>query len=201
MSSGSPAFQVRELVLEYADDGNNSNVIEDVHQALDQMGYSMGVRAVDEFLALIEVHKQDFPPAIASAADPLCTSFEDTILVVAKVAFRCFLGVTADIFWPPTDQQTDEEDSSKQQDDSKPWCTLLLYENPLATFVELPPHLAELEYSYIFGGIIRGALEQLNYQVECSFIQSQTAGDEVTEIKVQLLTVIADMAGDDYQEE
>ena len=36
-------------------------------------------------------------------------------------------------------------------------CSLLLYENPFAEFVELPPQYATLSYSNLLCGAIRGA--------------------------------------------
>lgn len=45
-------------------------------------GYNIGVRLVDEFLAKSNVDK--------------CNSFQDTCDVIAKVAFKMFLGINAD---------------------------------------------------------------------------------------------------------
>jgi trafficking protein particle complex subunit 3 len=40
-------------------------------------------------------------------------------------------------------------------------CTLRLPDNPLADFVELPPSYADLRYSNLICGVIRGALEMV----------------------------------------
>ena len=40
-------------------------------------------------------------------------------------------------------------------------CTLRVPDNPLSDFVELPPAMAELRYSNILVGVIRGSLEMV----------------------------------------
>ncbi|KAJ8576811.1 hypothetical protein ON010_g2402 [Phytophthora cinnamomi] len=54
-----------------------------VNQQLDKMGYNIGVRLVDEFLA---------KSGVAS-----CQDFRDTAEVVAKVAFKMFLGINVEV--------------------------------------------------------------------------------------------------------
>ena len=49
--------------------------------------------------------------------------------------------------------------------------------------------------------MIRGALEMLNYKVDCSLVKSTLRGDDVDEIKVDLKSVLQDGAGEDYHEE
>lgn len=49
-------------------------------------------------------------------------------------------------------------------------CEIFLSKNPLEEWVELPPNMAELRYSNIIGGAIRGALEMV-----CACIQMQTS--------------------------
>ena len=79
--------------------------------------------------------------------------------------------------------------------------TLVMNENPLALFVELPPEYQNLHYSILYCGIVRGALEQVNLKVKCTFVKDQLQGDETNEILVQLQQVLQDGAGDDYKEE
>jgi len=104
----------------------------EVTKQLELMGYNMGIRLVDEFCA--------------KNRGARCRNFRETIDTVARDGFRMFLGVGAAVDgWNSTSTA----------------CTLRLADNPLADFVELPPAYAELRYSSIICGVIRGALESV----------------------------------------
>ena len=161
-----------------------------VNEQLEQIGYSIGIRSVDEFLAKAQ-----------TINTPLyyCKTLAETAQVLAKTAFKLFLGITADV-----------------QQHTATTFSILFQENPLSLFVELPDHYKGvsssgnsgaatteqgLEYNILYCGIIRGALEMLNYKVECTFVKSPLRGDDIHEIKVDLKQVLQDGAGDDYKEE
>jgi hypothetical protein len=119
----------------------------------------------------------------------------DTAEVIAKVGFRMFMGMTCDV--------GNVTDSS---------FSLYLFENPLSIFVELPKadeveegtptvDWSQFKYSNVYCGVIRGALEQVNLKVECEFVRDMLQGDDVNEIRVELKEVIAEGAGEDYQED
>jgi len=158
-----------------------------VNEQLDRIGHSIGVRCVDEFLA-----KADAQLSLS----PSCQTLRETAEVIAKIGFKMFLGITADVVNVSTDGKA---------------FSLYLYENPLTTFVELPTSdeceavnscdLSQVQYSNVYCGIIRGALEQINMRVECKFVKDTLQGDEVNEIRVELKEILADGAGDDYKEE
>ena len=75
--------------------------------------------------------------------------------VIAKQAFKMFLGVYADVVNWDSQGQT---------------CSLILRDNPLSDFVVLPPQIRnELWYSNVLVGIIRGALEMINLKVRATF--------------------------------
>ncbi len=77
-------------------------------------------------------------------------------------------------------------------DDAKQTFTLVLEENPLIEFVELPPHLKDrLQYSALLCGVIRGALEVVQMKVTCRVKKEPLRGDAVTELKVKLLEIVA----------
>ncbi|KAK1745651.1 trafficking protein particle complex subunit 3 [Skeletonema marinoi] len=169
---------VTELVRDYEDP------IE-VNAQLDRIGHSIGVRCVDEFLSKADV--------AGMGLSTQCNNLRDTAEVVAKVGFKMFLGVTAEVGGFSQDQRS---------------FSVYLQDNPLSTFVELPSESAQggddlrrLKYSQILCGVIRGALEQVNLKVECSIVRDTLKGDEVNEIRVDLKEVLADGAGDDYKEE
>jgi hypothetical protein len=147
-----------------------------VNEQLEKIGYSIGIRCVDEFLA--------------KSNAPYCKTLAETAQVLGKTAFKMFLGMNVEV-----NQQS-------------PTCfSLLFQDNPLSLFVELPDskdninYKEDLEYSILYCGVIRGALEMLNYKVTCQFVKSPLKGDDIHEIKVDLKQVLADGAGEEYQEE
>lgn len=147
---------VRQLLADYEDIGT-------VNEQLDTMGYNVGVRLVDDFLA--------------KSRAPACNTFVDTADSVAKVAFRMFLGVPAHV----TDWSTDRTTFS-----------LVFDENPLAEFAELPETCAKLWYSNVVCGVIRGALEMVNMKVEAKFSKCKLRGDDCHEIRVTLLETLTE---------
>ena len=76
--------------------------------------------------------------------------------------------------------------------------SLLLYENPLTEFVELPPQYSGLIYSNVLCGAIRGALEMVGIKVECRFVRDTLRGDEVNEIQVAIVERIEETMGEGY---
>ncbi|KAL7543168.1 hypothetical protein ACHAXR_012861 [Thalassiosira sp. AJA248-18] len=170
---------VTELVRDYEDP------IE-VNAQLDRIGHSIGVRCVDEFLSKADVAGMGLATQ--------CQNLRDTAEVVSKIGFKMFLGIQAEVGGFSHDQRS---------------FSIYLQDNPLSTFVELPPgdeqsggdDLRKLKYSNLYCGVIRGALEQVNLKVECSIVRDTLKGDELNEIRVNLKEVLADGAGDDYKEE
>ncbi len=68
--------------------------------------------------------------------------------------------------------------------------------------MELPPaYAAELRYSNLLCGVLRGALEMLSVRAECHFARDALNGDDATEIRVQLKEVLGEGAGKDYKDE
>ena len=150
----------------------NDNRPAEVNAKLEEIGYNMGCRMIDDFFARQPPHSQQ-----------PCKDFRQTMDVLAKQAFKMFLGVYADVVrW----------DSQGQS------CTLLLRDNPLNDFVVLPPQLkTELWYSNVLVGIIRGALEMINLRVQAYFEKDTLRGDSEIEIRVVLLEILADKYEDD----
>lgn len=134
--------------------------------ALNRRGYNIGVRLIDEFLAKAQVGP--------------CSSFTETAEVIAKVGFKMFLGVTAEVAGATSTE-----------------FSLQLAENPLAEFVELPEQYSGLAYSNMLCGVLRGALEMVQMRVECTLTKDALWGDDVTEIRV----VLKEMMEEEYIDE
>lgn len=147
---------VRQLLLDYEQ-------AEDVNKQLEQIGYKMGVRLVDDFLAKSRISQ--------------CTSFTETADVMAKVAFKMFLGVSAVAGNWSNDRKT---------------FSLIFDENPLAEFAELPEEHPTLWYSNVVCGVIRGALEMVNMKVSSSFVKCKLRGDDQNEVRVSLHEILVE---------
>lgn len=142
-----------------------------VYTPLNNRGYNIGVRLIDEFLA--------------KSGTGACTDLRDTAETIAKVAFKMFLGVTAEV----TDWNADSTAFS-----------LTLHDNPLTEFVELPPQHRNLSYSNCLCGVIRGALEMVQMKVKCTFVKDVLQGDDVNELRVELQEVLGDEMDEQYHE-
>lgn len=147
---------VRQLLLDYEDP-------KDVNKQLDIFGYNIGVRLIDDFLAKSKINQ--------------CSSLSDTAEVIAKVAFKMFLGITANV--------------TKFSNESRSF-SLVFDENPLAEFTELPENCSDLSYSNLLCGVIRGALEMINMKVECTFERCKLRGDDQNEITVKLHEILVE---------
>lgn len=128
-----------------------------MNKQLEQMGYNIGIRLVDEFLAKSRL--------------PRCGGFKETAETIAKQALPMFLNVSAAVgAWSADGNE----------------CSLTLSDNPLIDFVELPEDYKDLKYCNILCGVIRGALEMCNMDVECRLVGDVLKGDDATEFRLRL---------------
>ena len=155
-------------VPQFIKDTDDMNV---VNEQLDKMGHNIGIRIIDEYLA--------------KSGTQSCANFRDTAEMIGKVAFKMFLGITAEV----TNWSADGNSFS-----------LVLVDNPLVDFVEIPPQFSGLHYCNVLCGVIRGALEMVQLQVACRFVRDVLKGDEVTELRVELKGMVRSAMGDEYKE-
>ncbi|KIW50235.1 hypothetical protein PV05_11843 [Exophiala xenobiotica] len=137
-----------------------------VNQQLDKMGYNIGMRLIEDFLAKSNTGR--------------CGNFRDTAEMISKVGFKIFLNITPTV----TNWTADNKQFS-----------LLFDENPLADFVELPDDgraQDQLWFSNILCGVLRGALEMVQMSIEAHFVSDVLRGNDVTEMRVTLIRYIED---------
>ncbi|XP_008329653.1 trafficking protein particle complex subunit 3 [Cynoglossus semilaevis] len=154
---------VTQLCKDYEND-------EEVNKQLDKMGYNIGVRLIEDFLARSSIGR--------------CQDFRETADVIAKVAFKMYLGTTPSVTnWSPAGDEF----------------SLILENNPLVDFVELPDNHNTLIYSNLLCGVLRGALEMVQMAVDVRFVQDTLRGDNVTEIRMKFIKRIEENlpAGDE----
>lgn len=147
---------VAQLVKDFEND-------EEVNKQLEKMGYNIGVRLIEDFLARSNVGR--------------CHDFRETADVIAKNGFKMFLGITPTVTsWSAAGDEF----------------SLVFDQNPLAEFVELPNDHNQLWYSNILVGVIKGALEMVQMEVDAAFVQDILRGDNMTEMRVRFVRKLED---------
>ena len=143
--------------------------IDEVNRQLDRLGHNLGVRLIEDFLA---------------RANPgRCNDLRDTADKIQQ-AFKLYLNVNVTMCnW------------SNNGDEF----SIVMDQNPLAEFVELPDTCTNLKYSNVLAGAIRGACEMVQIEVLVSFISDHLKGDNTTEIRVRFMKRLEDAipAGED----
>jgi len=136
---------------------------EEVNRQLERMGYNIGIRLIEDLLARSDIGR--------------CNDFRETADVIAKNGFKTFLGIVPQVgAWNPAGDEF----------------SLFFDNNPLAEFVELPEGHGNLWYSSILIGVIKGALQMVQMEVEAVFLQDVLKGDSNTELRVKFIRKLED---------
>lgn len=115
--------------------------VDDVSKQLDRIGYNMGIRMIEDFLAKTSTGR--------------CMDLKDTADKI-QTAFRMYLGVQPNVAnWSPAGDEF----------------SLMLDSNPITDIVELPDEYRNLKYSNVICGCIRGALEMVQLDVQSWVVQ------------------------------
>ncbi|CUM50961.1 unnamed protein product [Debaryomyces tyrocola] len=161
------------VVSQLCRDYNNN--YQEVNQQLDRMGYNIGLRLIEEFVAKTGAQR--------------CQTFKETAEIISKVGFKIFLNIQPVV--------------TNWSQDGKSF-SLILVDNPLAEFVELPVTNdnkinKELWYSQVLCGVLRGALQMVQLDVDVWFVKDALRGDEQTELRLKLNKILKDEvpAGED----
>lgn len=147
---------VAKLLKDYEDD-------EEVNKQLEKMGYNIGVRLIEDFLARSNAGR--------------CNDFRETADVISKLAFKMYLGIQPVVSnWSAAGDEF----------------SLLIENNPLTDFVELPPGHSQLNFSNILCGVLKAALEMVQMEVDVRFVQDTLKGDNITEIRLKFVKRLED---------
>lgn len=115
--------------------------VDDVNKQLERLGYNMGIRLIEDFLAKTSTGR--------------CLDLKDTADKI-QTAFRMYLGV-----------QPNVSNWSAAADEF----SFIFDSNPLTELVELPEDLKGLRYCNIICGVLRGALEMVQLDVQSWIVQ------------------------------
>ena len=152
---------------------------EEINEQLDKMGYNIGIRLIDDYLA-----KSRNPPA---------ENFKEAVEVIC-LALDYYLKAKCNQPEPIQNKEIGNNNISTPIEYS-----IVFFYNPLNNYVELPEKYKGLWYSNIICGAIRGALEAINIRVECKFNKDVLRDHDKNEIRIKLIEIIEEKLAEEEQ--
>jgi hypothetical protein len=135
---------------------------DDVNKHLDRIGYNIGLRLIEDYLSKTTTRR--------------CHDLKE-VAERLQSAFKMYLGSSPSITnWSPSNDEF----------------SILIDNNPLTEYVELPDNILNLRYSNVIAGAIRGALEMIQIEVNTWFVQDYLKGDSTTELRVKFIRKLED---------
>ncbi|VDO11063.1 unnamed protein product [Rodentolepis nana] len=134
-----------------------------INEQLDTIGFNIGEKLAEDY--------------VAKGNSGRCADFKETANQLVN-GFKLFLG-----FAPTVTKHSPAGDEF----------SLIIDSNPLTEFVDLPADHPKLLYSNVIAGAIRGALHNMQMEVDARFVQDQLLGDKVNEIRVKFVRRIKEM--------
>lgn len=152
------AISYGALVRQMVQDLPQEDDITSVNQQLEQSGYRIGARLIEEY-------------SVRSGAPP-CHTFALAAESVALTGLKMFLNINAEV---------------APVKDSADTFSITFTENPLTLFVELPPGpiREKLWYSNVLCGVIGGALSLVGFHTEVQYVRDKLRGDTRDEITLR----------------
>ena len=151
---------------------------EEINDQLEKMGYNIGIRLIDDFLA-----KSCLPPP---------KTFDEAISIITNNALSFYLGVGAKKELVKTDNNMIDNNQQYEY-------RIYFNDNPLNDYVELPDKFKGLWYSNMICGVIRGALEAINIKVECKYTKDTLKNNDTNEIRIKLIEIIEEKLQEEEQ--
>jgi len=124
------------------------------------------------------------PDALFDPSAASCYSFHDSAEVIARAAFRMYLGINAYV---------------GNWSENRRSFGIVFEDNPLTLFTELPESSKGLWYANTLTGVIRGALEMVQMIVECKYVRCVLRGDDTNEIRVSLKEILVEQPPPDEE--